>query len=181
MRRAGELTDEQLLASGTPEAMGLFYDRTVEGVLGYFARRTRDPEVAADLTAETYAAAIVARARFRGEGTPATAWLFAIAHRKLADYHRRGFAQDRLCRRLALERPALSAEDAQMIGLLADDATTQLLEELPFEQRAAVHDHVVAGRPYEEMAARGRVSEAVVRKRVSRGLYALRRRLEHRA
>jgi hypothetical protein len=70
MRRAGELTDEQLLASGSPEAMGMFYDRTVEGLLGYFARRTRNPEVAADLTAETYAAAIVARARFRGDGRP---------------------------------------------------------------------------------------------------------------
>jgi RNA polymerase sigma-70 factor (ECF subfamily) len=181
MRRAGELTDEQLLASGSPEAMGLFYDRTVEGLLGYFARRTHDPEAAADLTAETYAAAIVARARFRGEGTPATAWLFAIAHRKLADYHRRGFAEDRLCRRLALERPALSAEDARMIDLLADDTTTHLLADLPAEQRAAVRAHVVDERPYDEMAAGRRVSEAVVRKRVSRGLHALRRRLEHKA
>jgi RNA polymerase sigma factor (sigma-70 family) len=181
MRRAGELTDEQLLASGSPEAMGLFYDRTVEGLLGYFARRTRDPEVAADLTAETYAAAIVARARFRGDGTPATAWLFAIAHRKLADYHRRGFAEDRLCRRLSLERPALNADDEHTIALLGDDATTQLLDELPAEQGAAVRAHVVEERPYGEMAAGGHVSEAVVRKRVSRGLHALRERLEHKA
>ncbi|HEY7076535.1 MAG TPA: RNA polymerase sigma factor [Solirubrobacteraceae bacterium] len=181
MRRAGELTDEELLASGTPEAMGLFYDRTVEGLLGYFARRTRNPEVAADLTAETYAAAIVARARFRGDGTPATAWLFAIAHRKLADYQRRGFAEDRLCRRLALERPVLSTDDAHMIDLLADDTTTQLLEALPPEQSAAVRAHVVDGRSYGELAAGRHVSEAVVRKRVSRGLHALRRRLEHKA
>jgi RNA polymerase sigma-70 factor (ECF subfamily) len=181
MRVAAEPTDEALLASGSPEAMGVFYDRTVEGVLGYFARRTRNPEVAADLTAETYAAAIVARERFRGEGTPATAWLFAIAHRKLADYQRRGFAEDRLRRRLALERPGLSADDAHMIELLADDTTTQLLEHLPAEQRAAVRAHVVEGRPYDEMAVGGQVSEAVVRKRVSRGLRALRRRLEHKA
>jgi|tagenome__1003787_1003787.scaffolds.fasta_scaffold20738106_2 DNA-directed RNA polymerase specialized sigma24 family protein len=181
MRRAGELTDEELLASGSPEAMGIFYDRTVEGLLGYFARRTRDPEVAADLTAETYAAAIVARARFRGEGTPATAWLFAIAHRKLADYHRRGFAEDRLRRRLALERPALTTVDAHMIGLLGDDGTTRLLEGLPPEQGAAVRAHVVEERPYGELAEGGGVSEAVVRKRVSRGLHALRERLEHRA
>lgn len=181
MRRAGELTDEELLASGSPEAIGLFYDRTVEGVLGYFARRTHNPEIAADLTAETYAAAIVARRRFRGEGTPAAAWLFAIAHRKLADYQRRGFAEDRLCRRLSLERPALDAHDAHMIDLIADDTTTQLLEDLPPEQRAAVRAHVVDERPYGEIAAGRHLSEAVVRKRVSRGLHALRRRLEHKA
>ena len=41
MRQTGDLTDEELLASGSPEAMGCFYDRTVGQVLGFFARRTR--------------------------------------------------------------------------------------------------------------------------------------------
>src|SRR5215210_3862520 len=58
-------TDDELLSSDDPEAFGLFYDRHVKSLLGYFARRTHDPEVAADLTAETFAAALVARRRFK--------------------------------------------------------------------------------------------------------------------
>ena len=72
-------TDDELLCSDDPEAFGVFYDRHVKALLGYFARRTRDPEVAADLTAETFASALVARRRFKPDGPPAAAWLFAIA------------------------------------------------------------------------------------------------------
>ena len=61
--REGAHTDEALLLSGEPEDFGRFYDRYVRSLLAYFQRRTRDPEVAADLTAETFAAALAARAR----------------------------------------------------------------------------------------------------------------------
>ena len=50
-------------------------------IAGYLMRATGDAEVAADLTAETFAAALLARDRYRSEmGTPAT-WLYAIAAR----------------------------------------------------------------------------------------------------
>jgi DNA-directed RNA polymerase specialized sigma24 family protein len=80
IRSSDQASDEELLVSGEPAAFGLFYQRRVRGVLGYMMRRTRDPEAAADLTAETFAAAIVARRRYRPERAPAGAWLFAIAH-----------------------------------------------------------------------------------------------------
>src|SRR5690242_9555504 len=95
MRPGAEPTDDDLLVSGEPAAFGEFYARRVREVLGYMMRRTHDPEVAADLTAETFAAAIVARRKFRPGGAPAGAWLFAIAHRKLVDYQRRGSADER--------------------------------------------------------------------------------------
>ena len=63
-------TDDELLSSDDPEAFGVFYDRHVKSLLGYFARRTREPEVAADLTAETFASALVARRRFKPGGHP---------------------------------------------------------------------------------------------------------------
>ena len=90
-----QLSDEDLLASGQSEHFGCFYQRHVREVLGYMMRRTGDAEAAADLTAETFAAAIVARRRFRPGVAPAGAWLLAIAHRKLVDYQRRGFAEER--------------------------------------------------------------------------------------
>jgi RNA polymerase sigma-70 factor (ECF subfamily) len=172
-----ELTDEKLLCSLGVEEFGVFYDRHVKSLLAYFARRTGDPEVAADLTAETFASAIVARARFKAEGPPAAAWLYTIASRRLADYQRRGRVEQRVRRSLAMERRSLSAEDVGIIRLLADDTATALLTELPSEQRDAVTAYVVEGRGYGEIAGGSRTSEAAVRQRVSRGLGSLRRRI----
>ena len=167
-------TDEDLLLSGDPEDFGLFYDRYVDMLLGYFARRVHDPEVAADLTAETFAAALAARRRFRRTSTPAVAWLFGIAQHKLTDYRRRGAAEDRMRRRLGIERVPVGDDDREMIAMLGRDAAWQLIDELPPEQRDAVRAHVLDDRPYPEIAAAAGTSEAVVRKRVSRGLSALR-------
>jgi RNA polymerase sigma-70 factor (ECF subfamily) len=48
-------------------------------------RRTGDPEVAADLTAETFASALVSKRRYSRAGGAAVAWLFDRGAR-LADY-----------------------------------------------------------------------------------------------
>jgi RNA polymerase sigma factor (sigma-70 family) len=170
-------SDDDLLTTDDPEAFGMFYDRHVRTVIGYFARRTGDPEVAADLTAETFASALTARRRYRPGGAPAAAWLFAIAARRLADYHRRGRVQARAQQALAMERIPLAAEDAEMIRMLGDDAAVSLLVELPPDQRTAIRSHVLDGRSYAEIAGSDRVSEPVVRQRVSRGLAALRARI----
>lgn len=170
-------TDEELLCSADPEAFGLFYDRHVRALLGYFARRTGDPEVAGDLTAETFASALVAKRRFKPDGPPAAAWLWTIAARRLVDFQRRGRVDARVRRSLAMERRPMSAEDAHTIRLLADDTATTLLSGLVAEQRDAVAAHVVEGRGYAELAGELGTSEAAVRQRVSRGLAALRRRI----
>ena len=170
-------TDEELLVANTPEAFGEFYDRHARTVLGYFARRTHDPDTAADLTAETFASAIVAQRRFKPGGAPATAWLFAIASRRLADYQRRGYVDERMRRSLAMERRPLADEDREMIRLLTEDATAELLAGLPADQRAAVVGHVVEDRDYAELAEASHTSEAAIRQRVSRGLATLRRRM----
>ena len=86
-------TDDELLLSGAPEDFGRFYDRHVRTVLGYFQRRTGNPELAADLAAETFAAALVARRRFKPGPVPASSWLFGIAQHKLADAQRRAWSR----------------------------------------------------------------------------------------
>ena len=174
-------TDEDLLTSGDPEAFGMFYDRHVSTLLGYFARRTGDPEVAADLTAEPFASAIVARRRFRRAGPPAVAWLFTIAQRRLVDYQRRGRVEEQMRRSLAMERRPVSADDAELIRMLGDDTAGALLAELPAEQRDAIDAHVLEGRGYPELAGELQLTEATIRQRVSRGLATLRRTMGGRA
>jgi RNA polymerase sigma factor (sigma-70 family) len=169
-------SDDDLLTTDDGEAFGMFYDRHVRTMLGYFARRTGDPEVAADLTAETFASALTARRRYRPGGAPASAWLFAIAARRLADYHRRGRVEARAQKALAMERVPLGAEDAAMIEVLGDDAAVRMLAVLPADQRSAIHSYVVDEYDYGVIAAAQGVSEPAVRQRVSRGLAALRKR-----
>jgi DNA-directed RNA polymerase specialized sigma24 family protein len=84
--------DERLLATARaePGAFGGFYRRYEDRVLSYFLARVGDPEVAADLTAETFAAALASAHRFRPRKKPASAWLFGIARNTLAMSRRRG-------------------------------------------------------------------------------------------
>jgi RNA polymerase sigma-70 factor (ECF subfamily) len=171
------LTDDALLVSADPEAFGMFYDRYARPVLGYFAHRTGDPEAAADLTAETFASAIVAKRRFRPSGPPAIAWLFGIAHHRLADHYRSGRVDDRVRRSLQMERRPIDDEDARLIRSLADDRATALLVDLSPDQREAVRAHVIDDRGYPELADDLQVPEATVRQRVSRGLATMRRGL----
>lgn len=104
-------------------------------------------------------------------------WLFTIAHHKLSDFHRRGQAEQRMRARLGMEPVPLEAEDAELIRWLGEEVAAQLIEELPHDQRDAVRAHVLEDRGYAEIAHSRQLSEATVRKRVSRGLGLLRNRL----
>lgn len=86
-----DATDEALLraAARRPEAFGEFYRRHEAAMLVFLVRRTRDAEAEADLTAGVFAAALQSAHRFRPGPRPAVAWLYAIAHHKLASSRRR--------------------------------------------------------------------------------------------
>jgi RNA polymerase sigma factor (sigma-70 family) len=173
-------SDEELLAGRDAASFELFYCHQVDRVLGYFARRTREPELAADLTAETFAAALAGRRRYRPEAGPAAGWLFGIASKKLADAQRKGYAERRARRRMGMERLEPTDDDLLRIERLAEREVTALVDVLPREQRDAVRAHVIEERGYEELAHDLHTSEAVVRKRVSRGLAVLRDKMGHR-
>jgi RNA polymerase sigma factor (sigma-70 family) len=172
--------DEALLVAGVadPDAFGVFYRRRVDAVLAFFLRRTRDPELAADLTAETFAAALAALPRYRPQRAAALAWLFTIAHRKLVDSIRRGHVEDRARKRLRLEPLVFSDHDLERVeqraAAAADDSALLALEALSAEQRDAIQGRVLDEAHYHELAQRLHCSEAVVRQRVSRGLAQLR-------
>jgi RNA polymerase sigma factor (sigma-70 family) len=171
-------SDEQLLASHELGSFAVFYRAHVEQLLGYFARRTRDAELAADLTAETFAAALAGRHRYRAEAGSAAGWLYGIASHQLAAAQRRAAAESRARRRLGMERVELVDSDIERINALADETSARVwVERLSRDQRDAVTAHVIRGRGYPEIAAAEHTSEAAVRQRVSRGLAAVRRRM----
>ena len=167
-------SDDELLVSTDPEAFGTFYARHAAGVQRYFAWRTGDPELAADLTSETFAAALLARRRFRPGGAPAGAWLYTIAARRLVDHRRRAAGAERMRDVLVGDAGEAARDDARIASLLRDGVSLAMLGRLPAEQRVAVGAHVLVGSGYQEISEEAGISEAGARQRVSRGLAALR-------
>ena len=67
------------LSRSGEEPFAVFYRRYERLVVGWLMRRTGRPELAADLTAELFAAAYLAAPKFRDGPEPAGAWLLGIA------------------------------------------------------------------------------------------------------
>ena len=167
-------SDDALLAAADRDgdAFTAFYLRYERAMLAFFLRRTRDPELAADLTAEVFAAVLLACRRYRPREAPASAWLFGIAQNKLADSRRRGRVEDAARRRLGMAPLELDDDDLRRVEACA--GADALLDTLPADERYAVRARVLDDQSYEEIAGRLECSQAVVRKRVSRGLARLR-------
>jgi RNA polymerase sigma factor (sigma-70 family) len=163
-----------LAARSCSEPFGVFYERHFASVLGFFRRRVPGPEEAFDLAAETFAAALGSLPRFQPSPEPAQAWLFAIARHKLSEALRRNRVQDEARRALAMQPIQLDDEAIEILERLATAPALELLETLPAGQREAIQAHYLDERGYSEIAAELQCSESVVRKRVSRGLAALR-------
>jgi RNA polymerase sigma factor (sigma-70 family) len=149
-------SDDELLASPEPGSFAVFYRRHVEDLVAVFMRRTRSAELAADLTAETFAAALVARARFEPGRGSASAWLFGIALNKLARVERRAVAERRARRRLGMEWIELTDADIERIEALGSGERARvLLERLGPEQRDAIRAHVIDERVSRHPPANG--------------------------
>ena len=75
--------------------------------------------------------------------------------------------------RLGMYPVPVSAEDAELIRWLGEDVAAQMVDNLPDDQRDAIRAHVLEERDSADIARSHHLSEATVRKRVSRGLTVL--------
>lgn len=176
-----ERSDEELLAGGSAEDFGALYERTYPLIRAYLRRRAgARPDLVLDLVAETFARALERREQFDPRRGPAAVWLLGIAKHLLVDAMRRGRVADRSRRRLGME--AIHLEDDQLELVERESASDLLraLDRLPGEQREAIERRVLHEDPYAAIAEQVGCSEQVVRKRVSRGLSALRQTSQER-
>ena len=176
--------EAELLCAAADDAAAFarFYRRHVDGVIAFFHRRTGDAETAADLTAETFAAALEGCHRYAPERGAPAAWLYGIAHRQLATLHRRGHVERRARRRLGMARIELTDAMLERVEAIADAERVDVdvaLATLPADQRAAVRARVVEECSYDEIARAQSISAPAARQRVSRGLAALRAHLRN--
>ncbi|HSL11199.1 MAG TPA: sigma-70 family RNA polymerase sigma factor [Actinomycetota bacterium] len=173
-------TDAELLLASRnePSAFVEVYRRHAEALLRYVGGRVLDPEVAAELTAETFAEAFASRGSYRDTGADGVAWIYGIAKHQLGRYFRRGRVDTEARRKLAMPVRALPDEDFERIEELIDlapirAALVEALGTLDADQRRALELRVVDGLPYPEVAAKLSCGEPAARQRVSRGLRKL--------
>jgi RNA polymerase sigma-70 factor (ECF subfamily) len=158
-----------------PAAFRELYERYARPVYGFHLRRTREPEAAHDLTAETFAQAWLVRARFRDEaGGSAAPWLFGIARNVLLMSVRRRALEQRARERLGLlAEHATSAAEPEPAWL---DGLDEALEELPPAQLEAMRLRFVDDLPYADVGDALGTSPGTARVRVHRALTTLRHR-----
>jgi RNA polymerase sigma-70 factor, ECF subfamily len=170
---------ELLTVSATePGAFAVLYRRHAEDLLRYFARRTLDPESAAELTAETFAQAFASRKTYRDTGANGVAWIYGVARHQLSRFFRSGRVDAAARRRLGMPERDLPPADYERIEDLVDfepirGAIADALETLREDHREALRFRVIEGLSYPEVARRLRCSEDNARQRVSRGLRRL--------
>jgi RNA polymerase sigma factor (sigma-70 family) len=171
-----EPTDEELLSNASAEGFAVLYRRRYPLVRSYLRRRIGlQPELVLDLVAETFARALERRDQFDPDRGSAVGWLLGIARNLLLDAMREGRVAETSRRRLGMERIVIDGEQLELIERESASELEGALSALPARQREAIQRRVLDDEPYAAIAARIGCSEQVVRKRVSRGLAALRR------
>ena len=159
------------------------YRRNVDVLMGYFARRCRDPQTVADLTSETFVRAAEGFARFDpGRGSD-RAWLFGIAAHVFAHHCQQSAGGRETVARLGGHRTLDEDEIEELAGRIdAEREGTALMQrcaQLPAVERAAIELVDLEGfSPMEAAQALG-VSRVAFRKRLSRARSRLRKEHEN--
>ena len=153
------------------------YRREFGAVAAYFARRCQSPQLIADLTADTFVAAIRSFADFERQRLSSRAWAIGLARRVYGRY--RGSdprcERDPASLRLLLDR----AEERELMWRIeVERSSRELLERLdrmPRLDRDAVELVEICGLDAEEAARELAMPVAALRVRLLRGRARLRR------
>ncbi|MCH0558446.1 sigma-70 family RNA polymerase sigma factor [Streptomyces sp. MUM 16J] len=161
-----------------PAGFSAFYEENFETVLTFVTRRTADPHVAADLTADVFVAALEAAARYDAQQGPPIAWLYGIARNVVASHGRGTVRELRAVARLNGRR-LLATEDITALEerIDAERAVRELAARhgaLSEPLRAALDLVAVDGLTPREAAQALGITQAAVRVRLHRARRALR-------
>jgi RNA polymerase sigma-70 factor (ECF subfamily) len=180
--------DEALVAAAQadPSAFADLYNRYYPQIYRFAHRRTGDPSIAEDVTAETFLAAFKSLPRYEWRGIAFSAWLYRIAATVIAGQHRRngGIAQVPLENTLYPLVEPISDEPGpdQRLEMLEEQQLERLrlqaaLRKLTPDQRRALELRYSRPSlvPLAEVADRMGRSEGAVKLLLHRAIGALRR------
>jgi RNA polymerase sigma factor (sigma-70 family) len=155
------------------------YLRNVDVLMGYFARRCRDPQTVADLTSETFVRAVDGFPGFDPRRGSDRAWLFGIAARVFARHCEQSAGGREAVARLGGHRPLDANEIEELTGRIdAEREGGELMRRcarLPAVERAAIELVDLEELTPREAAVALGVSRVAFRKRLSRARSRLRK------
>ena len=157
-------------AQADPARFAELYDRHVDRVYAYVARRTADRSAAEDVTSEVFAHALAHLRQFEWRGTPFVAWLYRIAANALADRWRKESRTSSVpVDDVPNEHEAAEIERRVMLS--------QLVERLPDAQRQVVRMRFGQERSIREIAEALGKSEGAIKQLQLRALEQLRKEM----
>lgn len=155
------------------------YRANVDAVTAYFARRTADPQLVADLTADTFVAVISCFGSFDPRKGTARSWVFGIARHVYASYCEAYSQHQHKLRRLAGRRDLDPDQVGELLERIdAERAGRDLiagLAALPERDRTVIELVDIAGLEPKEAAAALGLTPGAVRMRLMRTRARLRR------
>jgi RNA polymerase sigma factor (sigma-70 family) len=155
------------------------YRANVDAVTAYFARRSGDPHVVADLTADTFVAVITGFGTFDPRKGTTRAWVFGIARRVYASYCEAYSHEQHRVQRLAGRRDLDPDEVEELLDRIdaerAGRALLSGLATLAARDRAVIELVDIAGLGPKEAAAALGLPPGTVRMRLMRTRTRLRR------
>jgi RNA polymerase sigma-70 factor (ECF subfamily) len=168
----------QALAAGDRRAAERLVEQTYRGVYALLRRLSGDPDLAADLTQETYRKAWDALSGFDGRSQFST-WLYRIAYTTFLNHLRR----PRLLVPMEDEREAAIPDpdpppDESAGQAVAGDRLRRAVLALPDDLRYTVTALYWGDQPVKEVARHEGVTPVAIRKRLKRALAALALALE---
>lgn len=138
-------------------------------VLRFVRRRVASAEEAEDLTQEVFANA-AAILDGRGAGSPALAWLYTVARRRMVDEARRRARAPTVSLELVGDPAAPEADYGSDVAHALDAA----LVTMPEGQRRVVLGRLIQGRSFADLGRELGMSEEACRMRFMRGLQDVR-------
>lgn len=158
------------------------YLRNVDVLMGYFARRCREPHTVADLTSETFVRAMDGFSGFDPRKGSDRAWLFGIAAHVFARHCEQSAGGRDAAARLGGHRVLDEDEIEELAGRIDAEregaALMRRYARLPAIERAAIELVDLAGLTSKEAARALGVSGVAFRKRLSRARTRLRKEHE---
>lgn len=162
----------------SPTSFGEVYEAHFDAILGFVTRRTADRNLAADLTADIFVAALEGFGTYDSRRGTHLVWLYGIARNIVASHARRA-VREREAVALLNGRRLLDEEDVQRFEERIDaerEARDLLARHAVLSEplRAVVDLVAVDGLTIKEAAKVLRISQATARVRLHRARAALR-------
>ena len=182
MRQARAPVDVRRIARDV-HAFESFYRDHVEAIERFVARRVRDPQLVADLTADVFLAAIESAHGYRARRGAPIAWLYGIARNVVAAELRRSAREQRAERRVPAGRTLADADDLARLDEQIDAEAERrrlcaAMELLPDGERAVLELVALDGLAVAEAARALGLRPVAARVRLHRARRTMRAQLD---